>query len=55
MRMPSRDRQVIENIRWFSALSLTQKLRAIEEQIRTTHYLRSLKPCKGPKRPSSRA
>lgn len=32
----------LENIRWFSKLSLTQKLSAIEEQIRTINYLRSL-------------
>ena len=34
----------LENIRWFSKLSLTQKLSAIEEQIRTINYLRSLVP-----------
>ncbi len=32
----------LENIRWFSRLSLTKKLSVIEEQIRTINYLRSL-------------
>ena len=37
-------RTELENIRWFSKLSLTKKLYAIEEQIRTITYLRSLVP-----------
>ncbi len=43
----------IENIRWFSKLSLTKKLSAIEEQIRTIHYLRSLVPWNRDKNHSS--
>jgi hypothetical protein len=37
-------RNELENIRWFSKLSLTKKLYAIEEQIRTINYLRNLVP-----------
>ena len=34
----------IENIQWFSKLSLSKKLSIIEDQIRTIQYLRSLIP-----------
>ena len=34
----------IENIRWFSKLSLSNKLSIIEDQMRTIQYLRSLMP-----------
>jgi hypothetical protein len=43
----------LENIRWFSKLSLTNKLVAIEEQIKTIHYLRSLVPWNTKKNPNS--
>lgn len=43
----------LENIRWFSKLSLTNKPAAIDEQIRTIHYLRNLVPWNTKKNPNS--
>lgn len=37
------DKGTAENIRWFSRLSLTQKIVAIEEQIRWRKFVKTLK------------
>lgn len=36
-----------DTLEWFKKLSLIQKLKCIEEQIKTLHFFRTLKPANG--------